>query len=230
MKKSKIFIVFHYNLEDKYNKDILDNATFISVNNKIEKVIKINTNFNSLKESDITGFKDYQSLKYNESSAIINLSNIIDSYNIDNLTFIQYDDFPNSSFLEEIRNLEDECLCIRKENPMCGAINEFIYYFNLIINEYNNTFNDNYNLHEVIGPLYSTFTISISEYKRMINFYYNCEYIINLFIEKFGTRHIAGFMERFWCIYLGLRFKNKLILSTNIVHNNDIRDRIFNNH
>ena len=108
----KFFVVFHHNLEDFYPENLLDKFEFIAVNDSIPKNVK-NKNLNIITESSLIGYVDYQSMRFNESSDILNLENYIKDSNIDYLCFLQYDNVIDRIYLDYIQQniKEDNCIC-----------------------------------------------------------------------------------------------------------------------
>jgi hypothetical protein len=85
-------------------------------------------------------------------------------------------------------------------------------FFNNIVQVFNTNYNTNYSINDIGGPMISTFIIHRDIYFEMLDFYKKSEsYIVNEYIRNYGTRHIAGFLERFWAIFLNLRLKDKII-------------------
>jgi hypothetical protein len=212
----KFYVVFHHNLEDFYTDDLKDYFEFISVNDSIVKNIK-NPNLNVIKESSIDGYKDYQSLRFNESSAILNLENTIKNSNIDYLCFLQYDNMVNLEYIDFIKNNinKENCVCpwlMNSREILESSLPNMFPFFNNIVQVFNTNYNTNYSINDIGGPMISTFIIHRDIYFEMIDFYRKSEsHIVNEYIRNYGTRHIAGFLERFWAIFLNLRLRGKII-------------------
>ena len=212
----KFYVVFHHNLEDFYTDDLKDYFEFISVNDSIVKNVK-NPNLNVIKESSIDGYKDYQSLRFNESSAILNLENTIKDSNIDYLCFLQYDNMVNLEYIDFIKNNinKENCVCpwlMSSREILESSLPNMFPFFNNIVQVFNTNYNTNYSINDIGGPMISTFIIHRDIYFEMLDFYKKSEsYIVNEYIRNYGTRHIAGFLERVRAIFLNLRLKDKII-------------------
>jgi hypothetical protein len=212
----KFYVVFHHNLEDFYTDDIKNYFEFISVNDSIPKNIK-NPNLNVSKESSIDGYKDYQSLRFNESSAILNLEITIKNSNIDYICFLQYDNMVNMEYINFIKNniKKGNCICpwlMNSKEILESSLPNMFSFFNEIVQIFNTVYNTNYSINDIGGPMISTFVIHKDIYSEMIDFYKKSEtYIVNPYINNYGTRHIAGFLERFWAIFINLRLKDNII-------------------
>lgn len=216
----KFYVVFHYNLENFYTEDLKKYFEFISVNDNIQKNIKAE-NVEIIKESTLKGYKDFQSLKYNESSAMINLETTILDSDVEYLCFLQYDNMVNNKYIEFIKQniTETNCICpwlMGFEDIMKSSLQNMFPYFQKIVDLFNTSYEKSFTIYDVGGPMISTFVIHKNIYLEMIDFYRKSEdIIINEYIRNYGTRHIAGFLERFWAIFL------KLKLGEDIIKNDD---------
>lgn len=228
----KFFVVFHYNLEDFYDKSLLDNFEFVAVNDNIQKNIK-NSDLKIITESSLEGYVDYQSLRFNESSAILNLESHIKISNIDYLCFLQYDNVVDQKYLDFIKKniSENNCICpwlMDSNQIMSSSLPNMFPYFQRIVEIFNLEYNSDYNMSDIGGPMISTFVIHKNIYLEMIEFYKKSQKdIVESYINSYGTRHIAGFLERFWAIFLNLRLKNNILVSNDgFSYREDVKDVI----
>ena len=226
----KFYVVFHYNLENFYTDNLKKYFEFISVNDSIKKNIK-DQNLNIIEESSLLGYKDYQSLKYNESSAIINLENLIRDSDVGYLCFLQYDNMVNEKYIDFIKNNinESNCICpwlMGFEDIIQSSLQNMFPFFQKIVDLYNINYKKNHSIEDIGGPMISTFIVHKNIYFEMIDFYRKSEdTIINEYIRIYGNRHIAGFLERFWAIFLNLRIGSSIIRNDDgFISHSDIKD------
>lgn len=232
--RRKIICTFHHNIENIYDEQLLKDILFVSVNDALPKKNNIPHEIEIVKESNLTGYFDYQSLKYNESSVIINMANNVED--VDVISFVQYDMSIKIGYMEDVERAKDNYVQHWNTGYLTGSeclSGIFNPYFTRIVEKYNEMYNDNNNLDEIRGPLYSTFSLKKSDYLEMIRFYKECETIIFDYINQYGKRdrYIDGLMERFWCLYLGMKFKDNVNVTENIQHLcYTVKDRVYNNH
>lgn len=228
-KNIKIYVVFHHNLENHYSGDILKNLEFISVNDKIKKDIK-QENANITLESSLPGYEDLQSFRFNESSAIINLNETIKNSDAEYIGFLQYDNSIDDRFVSYIEeNLKEETgICVSQLSHQGMIENSLPSHLealkkSLVI--YNETFGTDYPFENLGGPLLSTFFIHKNVYEKLILFYRNCKGIVDDLLEREGIRHIGGFLERFWGMFLKLWYQENLLCSDEgFVFHSEIKD------
>jgi hypothetical protein len=228
-KNIKIYVIFHHNLENYYSGDMLEYLEFISVNDKIKKNI-MQESVDVILESSLPGYEDLQSLRFNESSAMINLYDTIKTSNTDYIGFLQYDNSIDDNFMSYIKeNITKETgICVSKFNHQEMVANSLPSHLDVLkksLDIYNNIFNTNFKFENAGGPLLSTFFIHKDVYENMIIFYRNCKPIINDLIEKEGIRHIAGFLERFWGMFIDLWYQDNLIcFNDGFKYHSEIKD------
>jgi hypothetical protein len=214
-KNIKIYVVFHHNLENHYTGDILKNLEFISVNDKIKKDIKQESGTITL-ESTIPGYEDLQSLRFNESSAIINLRETVKSSDFEYVGFLQYDNSIDDTFVKYIEeNLtKEKGICVSQlthQGMLDNTLPSHLEALKKCLEIYNTTFSTDFKFENIGGPLLSTFFVHKEVYDNMILFYRNCKSIIDELLEREGIRHIGGYLERFWGMFLKLWYQNNLL-------------------
>lgn len=212
----KIYVVFHHNLENYYSGKILENIEFVSVNDGIKKDIK-QENADIILESTLDGYLDMQKLRYNESSAMINLRRKIESSSEDFIGFLQYDNSISDSFLATTEKLlsEGKSVCISYFENKKMLESSLPYHVDMLkktVDIYNEAYGTSHGYDKIAGPLFSTFFVKKETYLEMISFYDRCKYsIVDAIIEREGIRHIAGFLERFWGVFLNMNIGESLI-------------------
>lgn len=230
MKDLKIYVVFHHNLENYYSRNMLEKIDFISVNDSIKKDIK-QIGANVVLESGLPGYSDMQKQRFNESSAIINLKERISKSEYSYVGFLQYDNSISEEFLEKSESLlrDGKCVCISyfDNAKMVGSsLQSHLEYLKEAISIYNDMYGTSHGPEKIAGPLFSTFFMSKNSYMDMISFYERCKNpIIDRLIASEGIRHIAGFLERFWGVFLNLHLGDSLVeLTEGFEHHPEIKD------
>lgn len=230
MKDLKIYVVFHHNLENYYSGNILERIDFISVNDSIKKDIK-QIDANVVLESSLPGYVDMQKHRFNESSAIINLRERISESEYSYVGFLQYDNSISEKFLENSESLlrEGKCVCISyfdNKKMVESSLQSHIAYLKEAISIYNHIYGTSHGPEKIAGPLFSTFFMSKQSYMDMIDFYDKCKApIIDRLIAAEGIRHIGGFLERFWGVFLNLHEGDSLVeVVEGFGHHPEIKD------
>jgi hypothetical protein len=214
-----IYITFHEKLYDIYGPPP-DDVRLVAVEVRPERPKQIDASSDIveiIREWEIPGFINLQEYRFNESSVIINLRDSIAS---DFVGFFQYDMIPSDWWLKRMKETmrEDVCVCGwlgSSKNSLGYSIPAFIPVFRDMIEKFNSKYGSSKTFDEIFQgiPLVSNFVMHSSAYREMIEFYYDMTpQITSLLLHPdVGTTHIAGFLERFWGVFLKCRFGSNIV-------------------
>ena len=228
-----IYVTFHRNLYNIYHQ-MPPNVQCIGVEVRPEFPKTIVTTIPVIKEHNLPGYIDLQKYRFNESSVIVNLRHHI-CFEIKDefFGFFQYDMIPSASWLQKMQAAQtskDVCVCgwLAPAAASLGhSIPVFIPFFHTMIHAFNSKYKTSITFEDIFGgiPLLSNFVIHASVYQEMIDFYMAMTpYITMLMMHPdVGTTHIAGFMERFWGVFLKCRFGDEGIVEIPVEHADYLR-------
>lgn len=197
------------------NEDLKKHVKFVCVNEKlIPKDIPSEFPVECImNEYDIPEYEPfYQQNNFYQNSFFFNLMNVIDTLNLDQVGFFQYDMIFTPEIFEKIKTTcaEDPQSAIAFYPYPIEQLFETIrpgVLWQSILQQYANFFDvqidDVHKLETMKLALFHTFVIPVENYKRMMMFTKSVLENIMKFLGN-DTRHIAGTLERVFALFLNL--------------------------
>jgi hypothetical protein len=195
------------------DEELKKHVRFVLVNEKLPKIVPESFPKECVvKEWEIPSYEPfYQENKYYQNSVFFNTMNIIETLDLDQIGFFQYDMIISPKIFNQIKET-----CEADKDASIGfysyPIEQLFEVVNPpqwqhVIQQYSNFFQvsvDTEKLEKMPLALFHTFVIPKKNYCRMMHFTKKVLPNIITFLSSSGTRHIAGTLERLFALFLNL--------------------------
>ena len=191
--------------------DLKKHVRFVCVNEKLPKDIPDEFPKECIiNEWDIPDYEPYyQENNFYQNSVFFNLMNVIDTLNLDQIAFAQYDMIFTPEIFDQIKEkCEDSKAAVGffpyPIEPLFEILQPGSWQF--VIQKYSNFFSvavDTDRLDDMKLALFHTFVIPVENYKRMMCFTKDILKNVSAFLGN-STRHMAGTLERVFALFLNL--------------------------